>query len=114
MPLLLTAMHPPLRLPPPAAVPPPPLKSWLRQHQKASSLILSEMKSIGYTPGCGTCDYLFLTLSKIGQFGEAVEVLKGMGRAECVPDCDSYGGLIAELSEARKVDDVAEVVREMM
>ncbi|KAG6415512.1 hypothetical protein SASPL_122924 [Salvia splendens] len=72
------------------------------------------MKSIGYAPDCGTCNYLFLTLSKIVQFGEAVEVLKGMRRAECVPDCDSYGGLIAELSEARKVDVVAEVVREMI
>ncbi|XP_042043415.1 uncharacterized protein LOC121788885 [Salvia splendens] len=65
-------------------------------------------------PHCGTCNYLFLTLLKIGQFGEAVEVLKGMGRARCVPDCDSYRGLIAELSEARKVDAVAEVVKEMM
>ncbi|KAG6402337.1 hypothetical protein SASPL_139215 [Salvia splendens] len=71
----------------PAAVPPPPLKSWLRQHRKASSSLISlEMKSIGYTPDCGTCNYLFLTLLKIGQFGEAVEVLKGMGRAGCVPD----------------------------
>ncbi|KAG6422000.1 hypothetical protein SASPL_118561 [Salvia splendens] len=99
----------------PAAVPPPPLKSWLRQHRKtSSSLIFLEMKSIGYTPNCSTCNYLFLTLSKIGQFGEAVEVLKVMGRAGCVPDCGSYGGLIAELSEVRKVDAVAEVVREMM
>ncbi|KAG6425880.1 hypothetical protein SASPL_110088 [Salvia splendens] len=72
----------------------------------SSSLILPEMKSIGYTPDCGTSNYLFLTLSKIGQFG--------IGRAGCVPDYDSYGGLIAELSEARKVDVVAEVVREMM
>ncbi|KAG6388063.1 hypothetical protein SASPL_153260 [Salvia splendens] len=38
-----------------------------------------------------------------------MEVLKGMG-----PDWDSYGGLIAELSEARKVDAEAEVVREMV
>ncbi|KAG6383009.1 hypothetical protein SASPL_157254 [Salvia splendens] len=72
------------------------------------------MKSIGYTPDCGTCNYLILSLSKIDQFGEAMEVLKGMGRAGCVPDCDSYGGLIAELSEARKVDAAAEVVREMV
>ncbi|KAG6401077.1 hypothetical protein SASPL_137922 [Salvia splendens] len=85
-----SSRHPSLRLPPPAAVPPPPLKSWLRQHRKASSsLILPEMKSIEYTPDCSTCNYLFLTLSKIGQFGEAVEVLKGMGRAGCVPDCDN-------------------------
>ncbi|XP_042045297.1 pentatricopeptide repeat-containing protein At1g06270-like [Salvia splendens] len=90
-------------------------KSWLRRRRKASpSLILSEMKSIGYTPDCGTCNYLILSLSKIDQFGEAMEVLKGMGRAGCVPDCDSYGGLIAELSEARKVDAAAEVVREMV
>ncbi|KAG6435840.1 hypothetical protein SASPL_100718 [Salvia splendens] len=93
-----SAVHHPLRLPPPATVPPP-LKSWLRQHRKvSSSLLLPEMKSIGYTPDCGTSNYLFLTLLKIGQFGEAVEVLKRMGRAGCVPDCDSYGGLIAELS----------------
>ncbi|KAG6385465.1 hypothetical protein SASPL_154300 [Salvia splendens] len=72
------------------------------------------MKSIGYTPDCGTCNDLFLTLSKSGQFGEAVEVLKGMEMAGCVPDCDSYGGLIAELSDVRKVDAVAEVVREML
>ncbi|KAG6426200.1 hypothetical protein SASPL_110420 [Salvia splendens] len=43
------------------------------------------MKSIGYTPDCGTCNYLFLTLSKIGHFGEAVDVLRGMGRAGCIP-----------------------------
>ncbi|KAG6396833.1 hypothetical protein SASPL_142990 [Salvia splendens] len=67
------------------------------------------MKSIRYTPDCGTCNYLFLTLSKIGQFWKNVEVLKGMGRAGCIPDCNSYGELIAELSEARKVDAVAEV-----
>ncbi|KAG6418792.1 hypothetical protein SASPL_120997 [Salvia splendens] len=68
------------------------------------------MKSIGYTPDCGNCNYLIVTLSKIDQFGEVVEVLKVMGGA----GCDSYGGLIVELSEARKVDAVAEVVREMV
>ncbi|KAG6418794.1 hypothetical protein SASPL_120999 [Salvia splendens] len=68
------------------------------------------MKSIGYTPDCGNCNYLIVTLSKIDQFGEVVEVLKVMGGA----GCDSYGGLIVELSEARKVDAVVEVVREMV
>ncbi|KAG6414961.1 hypothetical protein SASPL_122359 [Salvia splendens] len=36
-----------------------------------------------------------------------------MGRAGCVPDCDSYGGLIAKLSEARKVDTVVEVLKRL-
>ncbi|KAG6403257.1 hypothetical protein SASPL_135474 [Salvia splendens] len=122
------------------------LKSWLRQHRKASSsLILSEMKSIGYTPDCGTCNYLFLTLSKIGQFVVSPPLphprplhrpppphprrRPGTLRYDCLPRRSSttssqivaaatpegvYGGLIVELSEARKVDAVAEVVREMM
>ncbi|KAL1552280.1 pentatricopeptide repeat-containing protein [Salvia divinorum] len=97
-------------------------KSWLRRRRRhqaspsvaSPSLILSEMKSIGYTPDCGTCNYLILSLSKIDEFGEAMEVVKGMGRAGCVPDCDSYGGLIAELSEARKVCAAVELVREMV
>ncbi|KAG6403128.1 hypothetical protein SASPL_135345 [Salvia splendens] len=131
-----------------AGFPPPPLKSWLRKHRKASSsLILPEMKSIGYTPDCGTCNYLFLTLSKIGQFFVSPPLplphprplhrpppprprrRPGTLRYGCLPRRSStssyqivaaatpegvYGESIAELSEARKVDAVAEVVREMM
>ncbi|KAG6394518.1 hypothetical protein SASPL_145106 [Salvia splendens] len=138
------AAHRQVILSPPAAVPPPPLKSWLRQHWKASSsLILPEMKSIGYTPNCGTYNYLFLTLSKIGQFVVSPPLplphprplhrqppprhLHRPGTLRYSPRCSStsssqivaattpegvYGGLIAELSEARKMDAVAEVVRE--
>lgn len=72
------------------------------------------MNSIGYSPDCGTCNYLILSLCKIDHFAEAVEVLRGMGRAGCIPDLDSFGGLIGEMSDARMVNEVAELVTEMV
>lgn len=43
-----------------------------------------------------------------------MEVLRGMGGAGCIPDLDSFGGLISEMSDARKVNEVAELVKEMV
>ncbi|XP_051139057.1 pentatricopeptide repeat-containing protein At1g06270 [Andrographis paniculata] len=91
-------------------------KAWAeRRRQKSTSVsaLLLEMELIGYTPDCGTCNYLILSLCRIDQFQEAVDVLRGMGKA-CIPDVDSYGILIGELSEARKIREVVEMVMEMV
>ncbi|XP_057764185.1 pentatricopeptide repeat-containing protein At1g06270 [Salvia miltiorrhiza] len=118
LPLALAVVQRTLRS---GCLPPPQIhlllaKSWLdrRRRQQAAARILSEMKLIGYSPDCGTCNYLILSLCKIDQFAEAIEVLRGMGRAGCAPDSDSFGGLINELSEARMVDVAVEVMADMV
>ncbi|KAG8374261.1 hypothetical protein BUALT_Bualt11G0113200 [Buddleja alternifolia] len=92
-------------------------KAWL-DHRKRSQLsilsTLSEMHSVGYSPDCGTCNYLILSLCKVDQSQEALKVLRGMSRAGCFPDLDSYGTLISEMSELRKTSEVIEMVKEMV
>ncbi|KAG6386761.1 hypothetical protein SASPL_151935 [Salvia splendens] len=88
----------PLPLPRPLHRPPPPRPGTLRY----GNLPPPQFHLLLSNRGCGNTGR------------RRLEVLIGMGSAGCVPDCDSYGGLIAELSEARNVDAVAEVVREMM
>ncbi|KAH6764037.1 Pentatricopeptide repeat superfamily protein [Perilla frutescens var. frutescens] len=92
-------------------------KAWLDRRQRLQQpvwRILLEMNSIGYSPDCGTCNYLILSLCKIDHFVEAVEVMRGMGRAGCIPDLDSFGTLIGEMSEFRLVNEVVELVEEMV
>nr|GMD35054.1 pentatricopeptide repeat-containing protein At1g06270 [Ipomoea batatas] len=90
--------------------------AWIKRRKQLLSVsdLLSEMKSIGYSPDSGTCNYLISSLCKVDQLREAVSVLKGMGRGGCVPDLDSYGSLIAELCELRMIDAAVEMVREMV
>ncbi|KAL2459201.1 Pentatricopeptide repeat-containing protein [Forsythia ovata] len=90
--------------------------AWIKRRKRPESIssILQEMLSIGYSLDCGTCNYLILSLCKVDQMNEAVKVLKGMCRAGCIPNLDSYGTIIGELSECRMINEVAEMVKEMV
>ncbi|KAL7152965.1 hypothetical protein ABFS83_04G134000 [Erythranthe nasuta] len=85
----------------------------LHKYQDTVQTLLSEMRSIGYSPDCGTCNYLILSLSKVDRLEEALGVLRGMGKVGCVPDRDSFGILISRMSELRMIRGVVEMVKEM-
>ncbi|KAL0301383.1 UNVERIFIED_CONTAM: Pentatricopeptide repeat-containing protein [Sesamum radiatum] len=91
-------------------------KAWVegRQRFRSVSTILDEMHSIGYSPDCGTCNYLIISLCKVNKFDEAVKVLREMGGGCCIPDLDSYGTLINEMAELRRTADIVEMVKEMV
>lgn len=72
------------------------------------------MQSIGYRPDCGTCNYLISSLCAIDELAEAVTVLKGMGRAGCAPDLESYGTVIGAMCGFGKTTDAAEMMKEMV
>ncbi|KAJ8573437.1 hypothetical protein K7X08_009948 [Anisodus acutangulus] len=85
--------------------------AWLERRSKSHSVssILLEMQDIGYSPDCGTCNYLILSLCKVDQIDEAVNVLKGMVRAGCIPDLDSYAlAAIRANKEIRRAIEVIE------
>lgn len=92
------------------------VNAWVERLQKLQSVsgILSEMHSIGYSPDCGTCNYLIISLCKVDRLEEAIKVLQGMSKAGCVPDLDSYGALIGEMSELRMTPEVLGMVKEMV
>ncbi|KAL9149031.1 hypothetical protein ABFS82_12G083300 [Erythranthe guttata] len=86
----------------------------LQTSQDTVQTLLSEMKSIGYSPDCGTCNYLILSLCKVDRLEEALGVLRGMGKVGCVPDRDSFGILLSRMSELRMIRGVVEMVKEMV
>ncbi|KAK3043346.1 hypothetical protein RJ639_002648 [Escallonia herrerae] len=90
--------------------------SWLDHRQQSQSVckILLEMLSIGYNPDCGTCNYLITSLCKVDQWKEAIQVLKSMAGAGCIPDLDSYVSVVDAMCELRRTTDVAELMREMV
>ncbi|CAA0826886.1 Pentatricopeptide repeat-containing protein [Striga hermonthica] len=93
-------------------------KAWLdrrllNKNHTASSM-LTEMRSIGYSPDCGTCNYLVQSLCKVNKVEEAVEVVRAMGRAGCAPDLDSFGTLIGEMSEFRMSSGILKMFKEMV
>lgn len=90
--------------------------AWLERRQKPQTVsdILLEMQSIGYSPDCGTCNYLVLSLCKVDQAKEAVQVLKGMAAAGCVPDLDTFGTVIGAMCKLRNVDDIAKLMKDMV
>ncbi|XP_073127033.1 pentatricopeptide repeat-containing protein At1g06270 [Henckelia pumila] len=90
--------------------------AWVARVQKLQSVsgILSEMHSIGYSPDCGTCNYLITSLCKVDRLEEAIKVLQGMSKAGCIPDLDSYGVLIGDMSELRMIHEVLGMVKEMV
>ncbi|XP_075486494.1 pentatricopeptide repeat-containing protein At1g06270-like [Primulina tabacum] len=90
--------------------------AWVDRLQKLQSVssILSEMHSIGYSPYCGTCNYLITSLCKVDRLEEATKVLQCMSKAGCIPDLDSYGALISEMSERRMTTEVLGMVKEMV
>ncbi|KAL3848805.1 hypothetical protein ACJIZ3_010687 [Penstemon smallii] len=90
--------------------------AWLERRKRSFSVssILLEMNSIAYSPDCGTCNYLIMSLCKVDRITEAVKVLRGMGRAGVIPDLDSYGSLIGEMSDLRMTSKVVGMVKEMV
>ncbi|XP_019056052.1 PREDICTED: pentatricopeptide repeat-containing protein At1g06270 [Nelumbo nucifera] len=76
--------------------------------------ILSEMRLIGYHPDCNTCNFLLFSLCAIDQLAEAITVLKGMCRAGCDPDSESYGTVIGAMCEARRTEPAARLMMEMV
>ncbi|KAL5793679.1 hypothetical protein ACOSP7_002273 [Xanthoceras sorbifolium] len=90
--------------------------AWLKHRCQSQSVndILLEMRSIGYHPDCGTCNYLILSLCAVDQLAEAVKVLKGMGRIGCVPDLESYGTVIGAMSTIRRTNVAVEMMKEMV
>ncbi|KAF5732596.1 hypothetical protein HS088_TW17G00126 [Tripterygium wilfordii] len=72
------------------------------------------MQSIGYHADCGTCNYLISSLCAMDQLVEAVNVLKGMAGAGCVPDLESYGTVIGAMSVARKTAEAVEMLKQMV
>ncbi|KAK4486990.1 hypothetical protein RD792_006305 [Penstemon davidsonii] len=55
-----------------------------------------------------------MSLCKVDRITEAVKVLRGMGRAGVIPDLDSYGSLIGEMSDLRMTSKVVGMVKEMV
>lgn len=53
---------------------------WIEKRHlpRSAADILMEMRSIGYNPDSGTCNYLISSLCAVDQLEEAVNVLKGM------------------------------------
>ncbi|CAK7323983.1 unnamed protein product [Dovyalis caffra] len=90
--------------------------AWLDRRRDGQSVggILMEMKSIGYNPDCGLCNYIMLSLCNVDQLIEAVKVLKDMGKVGCFPDLESYGIVIGAMCRVRKCDDAIEMVKEMV
>lgn len=72
------------------------------------------MKSIGYDPDTDICNYLIASLCAVDQLNEAVNVLKGMSGAGCVPDLESYDPIIYKMCKARKTKDVFEMVKQLV
>lgn len=72
------------------------------------------MKSIGYRPDSGTCNFIIKSLCAVDQLEEAVEVLRGMVEVACVPDVESYCTIIAAFCEFQKTDKALALMEEMV
>ncbi|XP_030513434.2 pentatricopeptide repeat-containing protein At1g06270 [Rhodamnia argentea] len=90
--------------------------AWLEQISQSRSVadILLDMRSIGYSPDSGTCNYVISSLCAVDQLGEAIKVLKGMTQAGCVPDFDSYGAVIGAMCSSRRTPDAVELLKQMV
>ena len=73
-----------------------------------------EMQDIGYCPDSLMCNYLISSLYAVDKLEEAVKVLKGMGEVGCIPDLESYVGLIFVMCTLRKAVDVVELMKQMV
>ena len=72
------------------------------------------MKSIGYHPDCGTCNYLISSLCAVDQLMEAVKVLKGMAGAGCVPYLESYDTVIKAMGKLRRTAEAVDMIKQMV
>lgn len=91
-------------------------KSWMDHRTQSNSIvnILSSMKSIGYSPDTGTCNYVISSLCSDNELEEATEVLKNMSRASCVPDSDSFGTVIASLCSGGQSGEALRTLKKMV
>ncbi|KAM6548841.1 hypothetical protein CsatB_020517 [Cannabis sativa] len=90
---------------------------WLKHyHHEPHSIqdILKEMKSIGYNPDCGTCNYLISSLCAVDQLTEGVKVLKGMAQAGCIPDSESYDTVIKAMCKVRRTAEALDMIKKMV
>ncbi|KAL2336707.1 hypothetical protein Fmac_011153 [Flemingia macrophylla] len=90
--------------------------AWLNRQDLFHSVanILLQMQSIGYHPDCGTCNNLQSALCAVDQLLEAVKVLRGMGRAGCIPDSNSYGTVIGAMCRVRKTVEAQDLMKQMV
>ncbi|XP_010522113.1 PREDICTED: pentatricopeptide repeat-containing protein At1g06270 [Tarenaya hassleriana] len=90
--------------------------AWLERRRQSQSVaeILNEMKSIGYSPDTGTCNFLVSSLCAVDQTDEAINVVKEMGAASCIPDAESYGAVISSMCLARKTKHVVGMIKQMV
>ena len=72
------------------------------------------MQDIGYCLDSVMCNYIISSLCAVDQLEEAVKVLRHMSRAGCLPDLESYAGLIAEMCKFRRTVDAVELVKQMV
>ncbi|KAL5542151.1 hypothetical protein UlMin_009861 [Ulmus minor] len=89
------------------------LEHRLNQSQSVQSILL-DMKSIGYHPDCGTCNYLISSLCAVDQLMEAVKVLKGMAGAGCVPYLESYDTVIKAMCKLRRTAEAVDMIKLMV
>ncbi|KAK8642995.1 hypothetical protein V6N13_012314 [Hibiscus sabdariffa] len=70
--------------------------AWLNCRGQSQSISdsLMEMQNIGFCPDTLTCNYLISSLCAVDQLEEAANILKGMNGAGCLPDLESFSGLI--------------------
>ncbi|KAK9689785.1 hypothetical protein RND81_09G081000 [Saponaria officinalis] len=90
--------------------------AWMDHRREFQSVpdILLDMKSIGYRPDSGTCNFIIESLCNVDQLDEGIEVLKGMIKAGCIPDVDSYSSLIGAFCQMRKTDKAVSLMKEMV
>lgn len=72
------------------------------------------MKSIGYSPDTGTCNYVLSSLCAADRLEEAMKVLKGMSGAGCIPDSDTFRMIIDGMCDARRCSDAMEMLKKMV
>ncbi|KAG8493720.1 hypothetical protein CXB51_011230 [Gossypium anomalum] len=91
-------------------------EAWLNfgGHSQPVSDSLLEMQDIGFFPDSMTCNYLISSLCAVDQLEEAAKILKGMSRAGCPPDLESFAGLITAMCTFRRTGDAIELVKQMV
>lgn len=90
--------------------------AWINYRCQSQSVpnILLGMKLIGYRPDSGTCNFIIASLCAIDQLEEAVEVLREMVEAACIPDVEGYSTVIAAFCAIRKTDKAVALLKEMV
>ncbi|GMI90715.1 hypothetical protein like AT1G06270 [Hibiscus trionum] len=93
-------------------LPDPQIKLLLSSPSVSNSLM--EMQDIGFSPDSLTCNYLISSLCAVDQLEEAAKILKGMNGAGCLPDLESFAGLIIAMCTVRRTGDAVELMKQMV